>query len=179
MYVLVVSLAIVVIVLVGQLRSTAILTWAHQFSIVCVDSNNNPTGPVVLLQNRSSKPRKTRGRIDITNCMSPPGKAEFVPGVLHGQISIAGVVDKGVGFDTLFTAAMDTPFLTNSIFYYCKPTGANNPLQYAGLTMWENVELDFSTDAEGKAAMFTGEGHIVGGFVKSGTDVVYVTGATS
>ena len=155
-----------------MLTTTAILTQCFQFSIQQMNTTNALIGPVTLLQVQSVKPKKHINKVDLTNAFSPPRRAEFGPGNQQGSYSISGICDVNGYYDLLWTTISDSQnIFTWCIFYLVKPTGVNNPLQYAAKVLWEDVELDWQTSAEGKVGLFTAFGTVSGSFVESGNDL--------
>jgi hypothetical protein len=160
--------------------STAILTQAFQVSIQQMDVNNNLIGPAVLLQTQSYKPKKHLAKIDLTNSASPPRRAEFAPGNQQGSVSINGICDATGFWDLLWTTISDTANAYAWVTWFLvKPNGANVPLTYACKVLFEDVELDWTTSAEGRVGMFSASGVTIGSFVKNGADIsaAVVTGA--
>lgn len=161
------------------MASTAILTYAHRFTVQGLNALGVPVGAIVTLQTQKVTTSKTRGKIDLTNAESPAGRAEFAYGVLHGKFDIAGIVDAGIGFETIFTYCLDGAFYGLCNFYLAKPTGANNPVIYSGYVLWGDAKLIWETSAEGNIGKFEANGDIVGSLVRSGVDITYTVGAPS
>jgi hypothetical protein len=170
------------------LGTQAIMTWAHAFSLTQISSLGVLVGPETFLQNKSTKPSKKRPKIDGTNAMSPPGRAEYFPGIQTGAVAIAGIVDANGYFDLLWSS-MDVQVYCVGAFYYSKPTVASlagvgslgltspsqvgaiaNPYGYQSVILLEDVSMDWETGAEGKLGMFQAQATVIGSWYKFGAN---------